>query len=164
MALCPAVFDPDILPLDIPGFCKAPSESRQVEGNFSVVGTCCSEQTNYGIAGDCPCAAKGHAAAVPATSVMNLRRCMCSPSAREPHPITLECRLVHHRKFGCRCPTWVNMRNTRGEYFTSAMPSITDIARTSRTSAKRQKQTSRRTARKRVAPYRVFQKATRPSE
>ena len=28
------------------------------------------------------------------------------------------------------CRIWVNMRNTRSEYFTSAVPSITDIART----------------------------------
>jgi hypothetical protein len=32
---------------------------------------------------------------------------------------------------GRSCLRWVNMRNTRSEYFTSDIPSITDIARTS---------------------------------
>jgi hypothetical protein len=38
----------------------------------------------------------------------------------------------HDTSFAAESPLWVNKRNTRTEYFTSDIPSITDIARTSR--------------------------------
>ena len=52
---------------------------------------------------------------------------------------TFHCDTTSEQKGRCiagfrsgRCLKWVNMRNTRSEYFTSDMPTIADIGRTSR--------------------------------
>ena len=71
----PAVFDRDVLALDIAGLFEALAESRDSGSRDCAQAIWLLRNPITGIAGCCARAASGHAAAAPPSSVMNSRRC-----------------------------------------------------------------------------------------
>jgi hypothetical protein len=67
----PAIFDRDVAPLDVAGFAQALPKCTDLASEQ--LGGCSAKNPITGIAGCCPRAASGHAAAAPLSSVMNLR-------------------------------------------------------------------------------------------
>ena len=95
----PAVFDRDVLALDIADLLEALAESAQTIRNAS--GEKLLRNPITGIVGCCARAASGHAAAAPPSSVMNSRRFMAPllrPRAAHYHTVARErcCALRHN--------------------------------------------------------------------
>src|SRR5262245_12911373 len=81
LVLRPAILDHDILALDVAGFANALPECGQIARARSASAELLRNPIT-GIAGCCARAASGHAAAVPPSSVMNVRRLIRSPRRR----------------------------------------------------------------------------------